>query len=232
MKYDDFTVVLPTLNEEKTVGILINRLLKSYKGLHIMVVDDGSSDSTRRVVEEISKKNRNVRFFDRSGKARGLTASIVDGILGCRTRFAVVMDADLQHPAQIVGRVAKKLSDGSELVIATRADVKGWELHRKIISKSLIGMGYALLVIGNRERSRDIFSGFFGVERKLFERVYRNNRDRFIGGGYKVLFDFLKSIKYRSITIDEVPYAFGLRKHGTSKAGFRQGIYLFKSFFT
>ncbi|MCL4364973.1 MAG: glycosyltransferase [Candidatus Marsarchaeota archaeon] len=234
MNYGNFTVVLPTLNEAKTVGTLIRRLAKSYPGIRIIVVDDGSTDMTKSIVSAASGGNGNVRFLDRSksGVEKGLTASVADGIIKSTTRFAIVMDADMQHPTGTIKEMALELVRGRDLVVATRASVKGWALHRKIISKTLILVGYAALAVKGGERPRDIFSGFFGIDRRLFARVYNGNRNRFVGGGYKVLFDFLKSVRHNSINICEVPYQFGLRSHGTSKAGFRQGILLFESFFT
>ena len=234
MDYKDFTVILPTLNEEQTIGMLIRRLTGKYGGISVMVVDDGSKDGTGRIVNGISKGNRRVRFFDRS-KAhlkRGLTASAVDGILESRTRFAIVMDADLQHPTDVIKFMAPKLIKGNELVVAIRADVKGWKFYRKVISKILIGVGYAILVITGRSRCDDIFSGFFGVNRGFFTKRYNANKGRFVPGGYKILYDFLKCTRNGDMLIDQIPYSFGLRKHGTSKAGFKQGMLLFKSFFS
>lgn len=234
MDYKDFTIVLPTLNEERSIGILMTSMLKQYKGISIIVVDDGSTDKTAKIVSSASKSNKRIVFIDRkrANRERGLTASVIEGIIAAKTKFAVVMDADLQHPVDVVGKMVEKLASGDQLVVATRADVKGWELHRKLISKSLITVGYIMLVLGSRGRSRDIFSGFFGVDRKLFIRVYEANPKRFVGGGYKVLYDFLKCIRNRSIRIGEVPYSFGLRQYGSSKAGFKQGMLLFKSFST
>ena len=232
--YGDFTVVLTTLNEEETIGILIRKLLREYGGISIMVVDDGSRDGTKRVVAGISKGNGKVGFFDRAKahRERGLTASAVDGILESRTRFSIVMDADLQHPTEAIQTMAQKLTKGCGLVVAIRAEVKGWELYRKVISKTLIGVGYFILVITGRSRCDDIFSGFFGVDRALFAKTYNANKGRFMGGGYKILYDFLKCTGNGELVIGQVPYSFGLRKHGASKAGFKQGILLFKSFFT
>lgn len=235
MYYENFTIVLPTLNEEKSVGILIRRLLNEYKGIRIMVVDDGSADNTKMVVGRISRTNNGVIFFDRShgGKRqRGLTASAIDGMIYSKTRFAIVMDADLQHPAEVIGKIAAKLANGDDLVVAVRSDVRGWEFHRKLISKTLIFIGYAILAATGRSRCNDIFSGFFGVDRELFVDTYKSKSRRFVGGGYKILYDFLKCKKNGSIKIGEVPYSFGLRKYGASKAGFRQGMLLFKSFLT
>lgn len=234
MDYREFTVVLPTLNEEKTIGVLIRRLLREYKGISVFVADDGSKDRTRGVVTAISKRNGKVRFVDRSraGLEKGLSASAIDGILGSKTRFAIVMDADLQHPPEVVGRLARKLSQGCKISVAVRAEVEGWELHRKLISKALITVGYAMLMATGKSRCSDIFSGFFGVERELFEQTYRKNRRRFVGGGYKILYDLLKCIANGRVAVGEVPYSFGVREYGKSKAGLRQGLYLFKSFLT
>ena len=231
--YNDFTIVLPTLNEEDTIGILIEKLHRSMAGVHVIVADDGSTDGTRKAVE-LQRKGGRVEFMDRKalGREKGLTASIADGILHSRTRYVVVMDADLQHPPETVKRVAGALLEGNGLAVAVRADVKSWQLYRKVISKALIMLGYAILVARGSERCSDIFSGFFGVERRLFERTYSANKGRFVGGGYKVLFDFLKCSRRGSVRIAEIPYSFGLRKYGASKAGVRQGLCLFQSFFT
>ena len=232
MRYDDFTVILPTLNEGETIGKLIRSLLSDYEGISVVVSDDGSVDRTAQVVKAISKKNTRVTFLDRHGAGleRGLTASAIDGIHKSRTRHCIVMDADLQHPVEVVGKIASELAKGDELAVAVRVDVRKWNLYRKIISKALIWIGYGILVATGRSRCDDIFSGFFGVDRKLFLRTYSKNRGRFIDGGYKILFDFMKCIANKEIKVGQVPYSFGVRRYGASKAGIRQGLLLFRSF--
>ncbi len=234
MRYDGFTVILPTLNEKETIGALIRRLLLDYEGISVLVSDDGSVDGTARIVREISRKNKKVSFFDRKGAGleRGLTASAIDGIRKSRTKYCIVMDADMQHPVEVVGKIATKLAAGDDLVVAVRADVRKWEIHRKIISKVLIWIGYGILVATGRSKCDDIFSGFFGVDRELFIRTYKENTGRFIGGGYKILFDFMKCVGDEEMHVGQVPYSFGVRKYGASKAGIRQGLLLFRSFFS
>ncbi|MEM3215395.1 MAG: glycosyltransferase [Candidatus Micrarchaeaceae archaeon] len=231
INYKDFTVVLPTLNEEKTIGKLIRYILSHYKGIHVLVVDDGSVDSTERRVKKISERHREIRFFDRHrlGLSRGLTASVIFGISRSKTRYAIVMDADLQHPPEILGELAKQLAHGTDLAVAVRASVPHWAFYRKLISKSLMLIGKIDLRARGRNTCKDIFSGFFGIRRQLFIETYAKNKDRFVGYGYKVLFDFLKCERKR-IRISEVPYVFKTRKAGTSKAGIKQGLALLKSF--
>ncbi|MGC8629125.1 MAG: glycosyltransferase family 2 protein, partial [Candidatus Micrarchaeia archaeon] len=179
MAYDTFTVVLPTLNEEATIGKLVSYLISKYTGISVLVVDDGSTDATEEIVNRISSTNKKVKLINRKrlGLQKGLTASIVDGIKASRTKYAIVMDADLQHPPSVVGKIAQCLLNGSNLVIAVRKTEKRWPFYRKLISKSLMGFGKLILFSRGKQSSADIFSGFFGVERKLFVSVYSNNKN-------------------------------------------------------
>ncbi|MDE1825230.1 MAG: glycosyltransferase [Candidatus Micrarchaeota archaeon] len=232
MRYNDTTIVLPTYNEEKNIGELVSSLVSALPKIRILVVDDGSKDRTAQIVRKIVVRNHGVSYLNRSAqhRPRGLTHSIVDGIMMSKTKNVIVMDADFQHPIDKIPEIKRKLDEGNQLVVAVRVDVPGWELHRKIISRSLIYLGYGILVVRGRIRSGDIFSGYFGVKRKFFREVYGPNRERFVGEGYKVLFDLLKCLKNGSVKIGEVPYVFNVRKAGESKASLKQGIALFRSF--
>lgn len=230
--YSKLTVVLPTLNESGTIGAMIKRISKEYPGVHITVMDDGSADGTGGIVRSAAKENGRVTFVDRhaSGKKRGLTASVVDGIVGSKTKYVVVTDADMQHPPEKIRQIASILDRGYGLVVAERASVTNWALYRKAISRLFMLVGLLVLRASGRETCGDIFSGFFGVRRSLFAKVYRNNSSRFVGEGYKVLFDFLKCVDRGSLRIGSVPYVFHVREFGKSKASSRQGFALIKSF--
>lgn len=234
MRYNDFTVILPTLNEEKSIDTLANKLLRSYKGIKVIVVDDGSTDGTREKVRDMMKSRKEIGFMERAGRGlqKGLTASVIDGIKRVRTRYFVVMDADLQHPPGLIKEMARGKEDGYDLVVAVRNNVENWELGRKMISKALIGVGYALLSATGKETSSDIFSGYFCMGRDDFLRVYNKNRNRFVMDGFKVLYDFLKCNDKGRLRVMEVPYVFANRRWGSSKAGFRQGLALLRSFVT
>ena len=96
----------------------------------------------------------------------------------------------------------------------------------------MIAIGKLVLFAGRKETCNDIFSGFFGVDRKVFAGVAQKNRDRFVMEGYKALFDFLKCVRRKTIKIGEVPIVFSARKSGSSKVGIRQGIAAIRSFLT
>ncbi len=225
---------MPTLNEEKTVGELLRRIEREYPGCEVLVVDDGSEDLTNEIVKKASRQDSRVRLFDRSvmGLEKGLTASVIYGILKSRTKYVIVIDADMQHPPEKIKEIAAKLGRGYDLVVANRAKVTEWAAYRRLISRGFVYAGKAVLFLGARETCVDIFSGFFGVKRSVFVSTYQKNRRRFVGEGYKVLFDFLKCVDRGTLKIANVPFVFNTRRFGSSKAGVEQGIALLRSFFS
>jgi len=98
MEYGDVTVIIPTLNEEANIRELIGIILKLYKGVRVIVVDDASTDNTRDFVRILAKRNKEIMLLDRSGKVRGLTASVLDGANLVKTEKMIIIDGDLQHP--------------------------------------------------------------------------------------------------------------------------------------
>lgn len=231
--YSNFTIIIPTLNEAKNIRALVSSLLLRYKGVRIIVVDDGSKDDTQRLVRGMQNRLKSIRLIDRSKKPyKGLTVSVIEGILESKTKYVIVMDADMQHPFEKIKEIATMLIEGDTLAVAVRKEFGEWAFYRKVLSKSLMMLGNFVLFVGGKEKCDDIFSGFFGVETRLFSETYKKNERRFVGYGYKVLFDFLKCNRKGTLRIGEVPYAFATRKYGTSKAGFRHGLALLRSFVT
>jgi len=231
--YKEFTVVLPTLNEKGTIGNLIYYVLKNYRGSRVLVVDDGSRDGTRQIVRGIAKYNAGVYFIDRHamGLERGLTASIAYGISKSTTKYAIVMDADMQHPPSKIRDISEKLVLGKDLVVANRADVTDWSPYRRAISFLLMCAGRFVLFVRHKETCKDIFSGFFGIRRTVFNTVFKRNKRHFVMTGYKALFDFLKCVKRGSLRIDNVSIVFNSRRSGKSNVGIKQGIACIRSFF-
>lgn len=231
--YSDTTIILPTLNEERNVPLLLDKIISHYKDCHIIVADDGSQDATKSVVLGI--KYENLFFLDRSGEpVHGLTASILDAIDLAKTKYFVVMDADGQHPYEKVEDIVNMLRLGGRLVIASRVEVEQkWPLFRKAISYigTLLGKT-SLLLRGKSYLSYDILGGFFGCDLKEWKQALPDGDSRryFRLKGYKVLFDFLK-IAPASLKIEEVYYKFATRWAEISKINFKVYIEFLKSCF-
>ncbi len=229
MNFSDTTVIIPTLNEEKNIPKLIGYLDGLYPNIWIIVSDDGSKDKTKFEVKKISKRNRHVKFYDRTNrKVHGLTISIIDAARYVKTRYIVVMDADFQHPPEKVREVVEALRNSSDVVIASReGKIEGWPFYRKVLSKTAILLGRIRLTNRNF-KYMDFGGGFFGIRTKFFQNIIKRKEKKFEPKGYKVMFDMLKYAP-KNAKVSEIPYQFGLRKAGESKLNKKHVYYYFRS---
>lgn len=221
----DLTIIIPTLNEEKNIKQFVTKLKELYPEVNLLVVDDDSKDKTRELAKPYAE------IIHRTSN-KGLTASIMDGILQTKTPYFIVTDADFQHPQDKIQDIYDSLSKCvwskyPALCIAVRKTEKGWSLKRKIISKIAILLGnIRLMLVG--KYYKDNVSGFFGGRTYFISHVYLNTQWKFQSSGYKALFDILKYIP-KTAKVSYVYYDFNTRKEGESKLGKKQIISFIKS---
>lgn len=209
----EISIILPTLNEEKNIGILlpkIQHILKDYT-YEVIVVDDSSTDKTRHIAEEFFAINNNGFVLYRDALS-GLSSAIYDGFNIASGNFLIVMDADLQHDEEILPEIINKIAtEKYDLCIASRNIENGGYgnliLPRKLLSKFGIWLANFIL---NMKLS-DPMSGYFGLSRKLFEEIKHSINPR----GFKLLLEIL--YKSMNIKIAHVPYNFKVRKFGKTK---------------
>jgi len=216
--YSDFTIIIPTLNEARIIGGVVAGIVQLYPEISVVVADDDSVDGTADIVNKLSQKNKRVKLIVRKNKTRGLTASIIDALNEIKTKYFIVMDGDGQHPPEKVKEMVDDLRAGDHIVVACRTNVHGWALHRRLISLGASTLGKIFLTAQVAPLCGDILSGFFGMKTEFAKQVIQKNRARFVDGGYKFLYDFLKCLQ-KDTRIGESGYVFGMREGGTSKIG-------------
>lgn len=113
------SIIVPTYKENDNIIPLLERLSKSLNSSRweIIFVDDNSRDGTEEKVKSLAGKYP-VKIMVRTGK-RGLSSAVVDGIKATDGEKVIVMDADLQHPPEVVSDVVKAL-DNSDLAVGSR----------------------------------------------------------------------------------------------------------------
>src|SRR5689334_13336687 len=121
----DLTVVVPTRNEVDNIAPLVARLDTALAGVRaeILFVDDSDDDTPDRVREVAAYAQHPVRVLHRSPgeRAGGLGSAVLAGFQAARTRWAVVMDGDLQHPPELVPALVQAgCEQDSEVVVASR----------------------------------------------------------------------------------------------------------------
>ena len=114
------TVIVPVFNEKKTVLKLLDRVLAVDVDKEVIVVDDGSTDSTREILKSAESRYSGVLFLyhDRN---RGKGAAIRTGISRARGRFTIIQDADLEYdPEEYPRLLAPLLEEKTRVVYGSR----------------------------------------------------------------------------------------------------------------
>ena len=130
MQEPEFSVVIPIYNEEENIPELYRRLTPvmeslceqvkcGRKGFEIILVDDGSGDSSWDLIKGLHDRDDRVKgicFARNFGHHVAITA----GLDRARGRAVILMDGDLQDPPEEVPRLAEKLREGNDLVYGIR----------------------------------------------------------------------------------------------------------------
>jgi glycosyltransferase involved in cell wall biosynthesis len=115
------SVLIPVYNEEATIEIVLRRVLDLGEILkEVVVVDDGSTDRTAELVEDVSRRESLVRFF-RLGQNRGKTAAIHHALERAQGEIIIIQDADQEYdPAEIPGVIEPILGGVADVVYGSR----------------------------------------------------------------------------------------------------------------
>jgi len=132
------SVVAPLFNEEMNVGPLVAALTEVLDGTgdsyEIILVDDGSSDTTWQAIEGASKANPRVRGI-RLSRNFGHQNAIFAGLHAARGRAVVTMDGDLQHPPALLPRMLDAWRQGYHIVETRRTESEDTTLFKRATSR-------------------------------------------------------------------------------------------------
>lgn len=214
------SLVIPTFNERQNIELLIaqltrlldNDLLLNYE---LILVDDDSPDGTWEKALTLTDQYPQLRVMRRQHE-QGLSSAVIRGWQVARGDVLGVIDADLQHPPEILLSLIRKMAGGADLALASRhidgGGVSEWSLLRRTLSRGAQILGLLILpdVVG---RVSDPMSGYFLVRREAIAGPRLNPK------GYKILLEVLGRGKIKDIA--EVGYVFQERTEGESKVRWR-----------
>jgi dolichol-phosphate mannosyltransferase len=221
------SLIIPTYNESQNISKLlkvVSELLDPHFAhqYELIVVDDDSPDLTWQYAYDLGTIYPQIRVVRRQGE-RGLSSAVVRGWQVARGEILGVIDADLQHPPEILLKLLASMAAGADLAIASRhiegGGVSDWSFARRFLSRGAQVLGLLILpqVVG---RVTDPMSGFFMVRRSAIADIPLKPR------GYKILLEVLG--RGRITEIAEIGYVFQERAEGSSKVTRRQYLdYLF-----
>lgn len=210
------SLVVPTFNESRNLEELLGKLTATLDACvpgayEVIVVDDDSPDRTWELALRLADHCPALRVMRRRGE-RGLSTAVIRGWQAARGQVLAVIDADLQHPPEILARLWGEIAAGADLAVGSRhaggGGVSDWSALRRALSRGAQLLGLCVLpgVVG---RVSDPMSGYFMVRRSALAGTALSPL------GYKILIEVLG--RGRIGRIAEVGYVFRERTEGESK---------------
>lgn len=184
LKHKHFiSCVVPVYNEEEVITRFINEIAETLKGQHLayelVFVDDGSQDKTQELITALKATHpiRYLRFSRNFGKEKALSA----GLDFARGDAIILMDADFQHPMEVLPQFIRKWQEGYDMVYAIRQDRKDEPWLKRLCTK----MFYQLTSKINRVNIPPNAGDFRLLDRKIVNALQQlPERNRFMKGLY------------------------------------------------
>lgn len=204
------SLVVPTYCERDNILPLVKRIHQALgqQAYELIIVDDNSPDKTSLVALSLANKYP-IRVITRE-RERGLATAVLRGFGEAKGDILGVIDADLQHPPELLPKLLGEISNGADIAIASRYITSGgfsnWSLKRKALSQAARIITW---IVPQAREVRDPSSGYFLLRRAVVDRVEFNPI------GYKTLLEILVRGKHNHTV--EVPYTAGVRQYGSTK---------------
>jgi dolichyl-phosphate beta-glucosyltransferase len=145
----ELSIVVPCYNEEqrlpRTIELIERYLAGKGVSYELILVDDGSSDGTRKIMDAAAERNPAVRL-EALPQNRGKGRALAEGVAAARGAEILVTDADLSTPIEEIDKLRAELAKGAGVAIASRA-LKGSRVEvSQPIYRVLMGKAFNLLV--------------------------------------------------------------------------------------
>jgi dolichol-phosphate mannosyltransferase len=209
------SLVVPAFNEEENLSVLVHRLMavmERYPSYEILIVDDGSSDQTRHVLRQLSQEYPVVRFLSFS-RNFGHQMALRAGYDNARGEAVICLDADLQHPPELIPTLIDKWREGYEVVYTVRQPDPKLSWFKRTTSKYF----YRMLRNVSNLKIEDGAADFRLLDRKVVNTLKQfKENDLFLRGA-------ISWVGFRQCRILYEPAA---RYAGRSKYSFRKMLKL------
>ncbi|MCS7205764.1 MAG: glycosyltransferase family 2 protein [Leptospiraceae bacterium] len=135
MKEPTLSVIIPCYNEEKVIEETFQRLSKvlskNFRNYELIFINDGSTDKTLEILESIASKDKRVKIISFS-RNFGHQPAVVAGLDNCKGNYAVIIDADLQDPPELIPEMYQlAIEKKANVVYGVRVERKGETFFKK-----------------------------------------------------------------------------------------------------
>jgi len=219
------SIVIPTYNEKDNILPLLSRIKEALPGIpHEIIFVDDSTDNTPQVITDAAATDSRVVLHHRDTE-KGLATAVVKGFTLAKGDYVAVMDADLQHPPEVLLDMYAAMKANADMAIPSRfipgGSDGGLNLYRKFVSGTARYIGKILLPC--LRKVSDPTSGLFMIKRELLKDASLNPI------GWKIMIEVLAMCQVKNVL--ETPYVFHDREAGESKLSTKVTIQYLKQVF-
>ncbi|MBL7159711.1 glycosyltransferase family 2 protein [Candidatus Microgenomates bacterium] len=197
------SIIIPVFNEEKTIQEIINRVEKTDLGermtKEIIVIDDGSTDKTKKILREISTKAR-IRVFTHQ-KNQGKGAAVRRGIKESIGDIILIQDADLEYsPSDYPKLLEPIISKKAQIVYGNRMwlGVKP-EFYFSFLGNKLL-TGFTNLLF--KSKLSDVFVCYKVFKKEVLKGIELKSN------GFNIEIELTAKFLKKKIKIQEIPISY------------------------
>lgn len=132
------SIIIPVFNESESIGYLLDEVLNvmcsNKLNFEIVVVNDGSQDSTSNVLDELTIKIKELSVISLRTNY-GQTAAMAAGFDNSNGEVVITLDGDLQNDPTDIPKLISHINEGYDLICGWRYDRKDKLINRRIPSK-------------------------------------------------------------------------------------------------
>jgi glycosyltransferase involved in cell wall biosynthesis len=210
------SLVVPVYNEVENLILLYERIREVLEptgwAYELILVDDGSSDGSERILVDLHDKDRRVKVL-RFRRNFGQTAALAAGFDYAHGDVIVSLDGDMQNDPADIPKLVAKLNEGYDLVNGWRVDRQDPFLHRRLPSQ----IANWIIGLTTRVKIHD-----YGCTLKVFRREVVKHL-KLYGEMHRFIPALVGDLGAK---ITEMPVTHHPRKRGTSKYGLARTLWV------
>jgi dolichyl-phosphate beta-glucosyltransferase len=204
-QFPKYSIVIPAFNESARILATLQSVVSCVRtkgwSAEVIVVNDGSRDSTADVVREFAKNAPEVRLVENPGN-RGKGYSVRSGLLQALGEVVMFTDSDLSAPIEEAERLFAAIEQGADIAIGSRWLESGRQTHRQPLYRQFFGRCFNAVTRGVMGlRFADTQCGFKAFTRAAAQTVFQLQTIERWGFDPEILFIALK----RGYRVVEVP---------------------------
>ena len=207
-------VIIPTLNENKNINILVSKILKIDQSLDLLFIDDNSTDGTKQKIIRLSKKNKNIKYVFRKKKLGVGSAHKVGLQVAYKKKYsiAITMDADGTHNPKYIPDLLRHVKKNSIVItnrFLSKNSIIDWPFSRRLLTKVRYHLINFTLNI-----CYDTSGAFRCYDLKI---VKKKDLLAAIDNGYSFFWESIFLLHIKKYKIYEISVDLPFRKLGSSK---------------